>query len=385
MQLAVALDDLLDNPYRRLDHDPPRDSKLDKLEESIMTTGYWNGRINARAAPAKRGKYEICFNHHVLRALRRIYPGSHKILVEVGNFSDMQMLQVLARENQEEWSTDALTILSIVRATIEAYDQGVIELGAPDNKPYFSPRRNKPYGREALAKFLGWLNKDGRPSNKCEWAVFALDLIKTGDLAEKDLARLSDRQAHDLVREIRRRKKDRESQAKIAEETAARHEKAAKQTEDAQERKAAEEEQRSWQTKAKDLRDHSKNESRIVASTVGKELREGRIGTRQIRETANIILPPDPAQSKPPPKLREGARAMARELDGLYAPKDLRRKKLDEIIRYRGQLDQITRELLTDALANTAERFAELAKAFGQEPNNGPGQPTHAGPRKLKR
>jgi len=46
----------------------------------------------------------------------------------VRELSNEQMLQMMARENMEEWGTSAWVEVETLRATIQAYGKGLIEL-----------------------------------------------------------------------------------------------------------------------------------------------------------------------------------------------------------------------------------------------------------------
>ncbi len=79
------------------------------------------------------------------------------------------MLRIMARENMEEWGTQASVEHETVRAVIEAYAEGWIDLPNPSLKtsntkvryaPSFSldaplPRMDHPYTAQMIAEFKG--------------------------------------------------------------------------------------------------------------------------------------------------------------------------------------------------------------------------------------
>jgi hypothetical protein len=73
-------------------------------------------------------KYQIPFGHHLKAALEELYGSSKKITVEVQDFTDAAMLQLMSRENDEQWRPDALTMLETAKATVKAYADGLIQL-----------------------------------------------------------------------------------------------------------------------------------------------------------------------------------------------------------------------------------------------------------------
>jgi hypothetical protein len=377
----VAIKDCESNPYRRLGPNPERREKVEQLKESVAQTGLWPRLMGRR----KGAKVQICYGHHLLAALRELYPETYKIPVEVRQYADSDMLAIMCRENMAEWSSDALTLLCTMEATLDAYDDGVIELEPARGNSWLTAN-NKKFGKDKLAKFLGWIGKSGQPARKTDWTLHALELIREGELAHSDFAGLSDEQAYEMVAEIRRRKKAREFDAKQAEERAqAANEAAAKAQSDLEKNEALEYERRE-KTKAEEMRKYAKRETRAVANALSEGLREGSIGKRQIREKAQEVLPPDPFQPpKAVPEIRGVARSLAADIDKMLSPDDSRCQKIDELIQYRNHLDPISNELLARALEHLSQRTTRLAKALSQPLNNGQGYPVKsAGPKQIK-
>ena len=71
---------------------------------------------------------------------------------------------MMARENMEEWGTSAWVEVETLRATIEAFGKGLIQLppvpkDTPKNVLRMSGERR--YTRSTVARFLGWTKKGG--------------------------------------------------------------------------------------------------------------------------------------------------------------------------------------------------------------------------------
>jgi hypothetical protein len=80
----------------------------------------------------------------------------------------VSMLKIMANENMEEWGASAIIEQETVRAIVQAYAEGKIELVKPSNKankdvryaPSFlvvshqTTKKDKPYTAETVARFL---------------------------------------------------------------------------------------------------------------------------------------------------------------------------------------------------------------------------------------
>lgn len=132
-----------------------------------------------------------------------------EVEIIVRDLSNEDMLRMMARENMEEWGTSAWVELETIRATIEAYGEGKIELPAVPSKTPKTQVRHvhlgsdaHPYTKTNIAEFLGWTkkNRDGdTPNFACETAFRAIDMIDAGFLSESDLRGLTRSQMSELV------------------------------------------------------------------------------------------------------------------------------------------------------------------------------------------
>jgi hypothetical protein len=206
--MLFKLKDIQPNPFRNVEKYPLRTDKLEDLKESIEATTYWD---NIVARVGENGKPEIAFGHHRMEAMRQMYKPNHEIELIIRELSDATMIQMMARENNESYKTNALVIMESVRATVQALADGRIssdEMPVLEDtrksilreSPYFSiscepnPRQGgRYYTAQSLAKFLGMSKKkETEPQKKLLAALGALELIEQGLLTEATLRKEGD-------------------------------------------------------------------------------------------------------------------------------------------------------------------------------------------------
>jgi hypothetical protein len=204
----VTVGSLLPNPFRKLDDYPIDKSKVNSLKESILETGFW-GTIIARP---KGAKYEIAFGHHRVASLKELIKqrkmkASDKVEVIVRKLDDETMLKVMARENLEEWGSDAYVESQTLESTIKAYGDGKIDLGEvpkDTNKKHIrhapSGRSERSYTKQMVGEFLGWVGTDGELNNACRIGFQILDAIEAKLVTRKQLKKLDRTQARDVVK-----------------------------------------------------------------------------------------------------------------------------------------------------------------------------------------
>ena len=137
----------------------------------------------------------------------------------IKDLDDNAMIQVMARENMEEWGSSAVIEHETIKAVVQAYADGKIELPAVepkarDNQIRYAPSFkmgcapdagvHRKYTAESVGKYLGWMRKDSRPTDKVVHAIWALELIEQRLLSEKDFDKLRTTEAAELVKETRR-------------------------------------------------------------------------------------------------------------------------------------------------------------------------------------
>jgi hypothetical protein len=208
-----ALKDVRPNPFRDMSRYPINREKIAALRESLRTTGFWENLLGRLAD----GVPEIAYGHHRLQAMREEFGSDHTISLNLKRFTDEQMLQIMCRENQEEWESSALIDQETVRSVVEAYAAGKIILPRPQcmrdvryapqftasGIPYRHDRHGDdhrfPYTVASLAEFLGWIEPGGGVKQRLYTALNALELIERKVATERDFTGLGSAQVRQVV------------------------------------------------------------------------------------------------------------------------------------------------------------------------------------------
>lgn len=255
--------DIQANPFRHIDRYPIRKDKVAALRESLRTTGFWD---NVVARIGAKGKPEIAYGHHRLFALQEEYRPTHEVNLIIRDLSDDAMLKIMARENMEEWGTSAAVEHETVRAVVEAYAEGRINLPVPGQPARYAPsfiegssltgrlvNKDHPYSAQTIGEFLGWLEPSGRAKSKVGYALAALSFIEEGTLTETQFDGLTTEQARVVVEQARKSRAASEARARTERDAAEREKRAADEAE--RRRYAAEEERRRHAAAAAKARD----------------------------------------------------------------------------------------------------------------------------------
>lgn len=194
--MKIQVSDLRPNPFRRFEAYPLQPEKIAALKESIGSTEFWDNLV-ARRAPNGHGGFEIAFGHHRVQALHEL--GIETIDIPLRDLDDKTMLRMMAHENRAEWGAVAAVEQETVRAVVEAYASGTIELPKPGsqggktrNAPSFVFSHGsceKPYTAETVQEFLGFKGDAGL--NRIKDTLNALALIETGILSKEDVGDLT--------------------------------------------------------------------------------------------------------------------------------------------------------------------------------------------------
>jgi hypothetical protein len=211
--MKIEVKDLKSNPFRSLERYPIRRDKVDALKASIASTDFWDNLLCRRNGAG----FEIAYGHHRLEALKELKV--KEVDIPIRDLDDATMLRILANENMEEWGTSASIEQETIRAVVQAFAGGKVELppvkardsnksGACRVAPSFVPvhdaksissREKMLYSAATLAKFLGWREA------KVHDALGALALVEGG--LEIDFTDLSPKQAATVAREVKYAKK----------------------------------------------------------------------------------------------------------------------------------------------------------------------------------
>lgn len=369
---SVRIQDLRPNPFRRLDEYPIDRKKVEALKESIRSTGFWS---NIVGRPRDDGTVEIAFGHHRWIALKEEAGDGEEVQIIVRDLSNEQMIRMMARENMEEWGSLAWVELESVRATIDAYAKGEIELPPiPKDTPKSNVRdvtRNgvsRPFTKSSVAQFLGWTRKnheDGlQPNTACEIAFKAMDLLDKELLKESDLKGITRRQMGELAEKQWSIYLSEKRQAKHHRENA---ESARKMAEEAK----TDTERDRFETQAKVFQEQAEGHERSAtekAKTFGREasnmLREGSTGIRGLAKVADAYRAP-----APPPKVisvDEYSRKFIDILERLASggEKEKISNGVEFLLQNKQDLSVDTSENVHQAFRALIVRLEKLASAF---------------------
>jgi ParB-like chromosome segregation protein Spo0J len=335
MQKPFALNKIRPNPFRNIDRYPIQREKVEVLKESLRRTGFWENIV----AREVKGEAQIAFGHHRLIALHEELGPKTKVPLIVKELDDEAMLQMMARENMEQWATSAVVEQETIRATIEAYAEGRVKLPeiSKDTKkavircaPSFvqgddsgDGAKNR-YTAVTVAEFLGW------PDHKVHSTLSALELIEQQVVKEEQFQGLSTKQAEALTTEVRKAKRS-------VEETAGEEptEKGKKRTEA-----------------------RAKKEAARVAEHVSEKLQAGEIGYKEAAKEASKV------RSKPANKntseADEAVDQLVEYLDGVLSRGDPNLGPLEKLAGSQKQLSDAARKNLRVALDKLADRCLRL-------------------------
>jgi ParB family chromosome partitioning protein len=181
----AELNRIVPNPFRMLEKYPYSEEKLATLQSSIEETGFWEGVIARRHGD----EFQLAFGHHRVQAAR--LAGLCTVPLIIRALTDEQMLQLMGRENMEDYGTSFLVSLE----TWEAASKYFTHLSVYDVK------------KIEVAKLLGWVRKQTalkgednfQIDNTAKATSGALELINKGYHKREDFVGLSTTAVMQLV------------------------------------------------------------------------------------------------------------------------------------------------------------------------------------------
>jgi ParB-like chromosome segregation protein Spo0J len=283
------------NPFRELGDYPIDREKVDRLKESIKATGFWP--IVARRAESN---FEIAFGHHRVHALKELIDEGHfkkteKFPLNICEMSNEEMLQKMARENLEEWETNAYVEVQTIESTIRAYGNGLIELPKVPKDTNKCHIRNaaqssvqRPYTKDSVAKFLGWTrtrtNSSGvQPNNACNTAFEIIDAIELGIVKRDQFKKIKRDIAREIVTKAMALYREQERIAKQRADAAAKARQMAEQEEDARKAKALQKLADEQQRQADAAKDAAEDVAKDFAKEMMGEVKAGNMSQRDVR------------------------------------------------------------------------------------------------------
>ena len=331
MQKQFPLNKIKPNPFRYMDRYPIQRDKVEALKLSFRRTGFWEN-IVAREVD---GEAEIAYGHHRLVALREELGTKAKVPLIIKDLDDEAMLQMMARENMDEWRTSAVVEQETVRAVVDAYAGGKIALPEIHKEtkkvvirhaPSFiqgdetGQREQRPYTAASIAEFLGW------PDQKIHSTLSALELIEQQVVKEEHFEGLTTKQAEALTTETRKTKRSYDDAAKEKP-----GEEAKKQTEDRGKREAAK-----------------------VAEHVAKKLQSGEIGYKEASTEAKKVRAKPAGETEP--EVDDIAAELIEYFDGILSRDDPHTKILTKVTQNQKRLGRDSKRNLKVALDKLSDR-----------------------------
>lgn len=358
MHKSVPIKLVKPNPFRHMDRYPIDEGKINELMGSMARTGFWDNVV------ARNGGefYELAYGHHRWIAFKRKYGEGASINLIVRDLPDADMLRIMADENMQEFGTSAEVEQETVRAVVLAYAEGKIELERPDRNiggegrrkgtryaPYFVPgyfkedkiADSKPYNAESIARFLGWMSGK-QVSPRVRAALEALEGIEEGLLTEADMRGLTSDQAETIAQEAVKIKKSYAAAAgavKNPERAAALKEKGTEKAREAAKRTAE---------KVKTEASKPKGE-RFGVRDIGEEMAKERM---------------DPPRERRVPTAEKFCESVAVKLDEFLGADDRLWSKINEIIKFRADIDPDALLKVEVALNSAIERCANIKKSL---------------------
>lgn len=371
----VSITQLRPNPFRALGDYPIERDKVDKLKDSIRDTGFW-GTIVAR----KRGNvYELAFGHHRRAALielqeRGEIKKNEKVDIIVRELTNEQMIQLMARENLEEWGTNAYIEAQTVESTIRAFAAGEIELPEVDPKTNnqhvrHAPRTSgeHPYTVASVAEFLGWTKSNGskgtQPNQACTVAFQMIDAFDLGIVNRNELRGVSREIAREIVSRAMALHNQQQAMAKQRKQQAEEAERRAAQEDNTRKAKALEGAAKELQRQAVAYEKDSVGVAKDFAQQAVEQVKKGHWSQRDVREAGNQ------AKSGLIPK-REQQHKTARQLldrltDDVYEmlnPNEEPFASLRHLLKLDCGLQEHDVKALRDEVLALASRAAKFAK-----------------------
>ena len=164
--MKVQIKDLHPNPYRDMDNYPINREKVETLKASIKQTGFWDNIV----ARNKDGKIQIAYGHHRLTALREALPWETEVDIPVKDLPDSTMIQIMANENMQEYSTSPATIDETVRVAKRFLEENPEE--AAKYGDLSKMKHDVSVGVSFLSRFLNW------PESRVSYSLERLKLTE---------------------------------------------------------------------------------------------------------------------------------------------------------------------------------------------------------------
>lgn len=216
--------DIRPNPYRNMEHYPIRPDKVEALCESLRATGFW-GNVVARLGDD--GKPQLAYGHHRWRAMQSVFSPDDAVSLIIQDLDEDAMIKIMARENMDEWSSNAMVEQETIKSVLQAASDGVItlpevrrDMNNKDIRAVGAADGGVEYTTGTLAEYVGWYTPKGElHRKKVQSALATLSLVHDGIADEDDFEKMSTMAAQETVKAVNRILDDGEATAKAMEKS----------------------------------------------------------------------------------------------------------------------------------------------------------------------
>lgn len=370
MYKSIPLSKLKPNPFRRLDEYPIQREKVDALKESIESTGFW-GNIVARESG---GEYQIAYGHHRLIALQESLKKTSQVEIIVRKLTNEQMIQMMARENMEEYGTSAWVELETLRAVLEGIASGditppPIKKNTPKTQIYelSTGSLTVPYTKSGIAELVGWVNKSHggtgyQPTQACDIAFKALEMLDAGFVKEADIRGLTRNQMKVLIESQSAIYAANMRHAKAQEQNAEWAEQAAELADSPSEKRRYEKKAEVLRAEAKQLEKKAAADAKAFGKQTAEKVRNGELSVRDIRKEAEQRKPSVARQTAP--DVDALAEKTISIIDRFANGDDVVSANIDAIYKFSGELSDKASAALVRSLASAQRRLEKLSSKF---------------------
>jgi hypothetical protein len=221
MKVEVKVKDLFPNPYRNMKEYPVDREKIEALKNSIEQTEFWDNLV----ARKENGQIQIAYGHHRLIALQELE--IEKIGITIRDLDDSTMLQIMANENMEQWSSSTSVVIETVKATRDFLNSELAKYDSweefranrfisslIDGERGYRSAKGQGVGQTTILKFLGknWEKKQ----HLIQDALHTLDLIKDDIIDEKAIKQLEVKHLKEFTSNVEKNKTSKKDQVKYA-------------------------------------------------------------------------------------------------------------------------------------------------------------------------
>ncbi len=348
----VPMSKIVANPYRHMENYPINQEKVDLLVASMAKTGFWENMIGRE----RNGHVELAYGHHRWIAYKKRHKNNASMPINIRNVSNEDMIRIMADENMHEWGTSAEIEQETIRAVVLAYADGDIKLEKPKSgdhsvkgwriAPSFLRVKKsdfdiydvkiKFYNAKTIAKFLGWTQPDGQVSPRVR---NALDALENSEKILKEIGREEAEEFDDL------------SKGGIGSDQAS------------ELRKSVSTIRRDRMQMGENKKQATRNAIKDV-NKIAKNVRSKKLGVRGVREEAKKVRTKVTKKPERLPMVEEFCQSLSKEIVRLLSKKDERWKDLNEVVKFRGQIDADIRSDLIINLRSLSERCIRMADAI---------------------